>query len=138
MIKKFLVDTSIWVDLREDRIGFNNEPLGDYALKLFLTIMTEKNKIVITDHIQRELESNYGIPEIRGMFLPFQSIIEKVIVKDEQREEAKKIAEERNLPKGDALHAIIARDNNLIMVTRDKHFRELDDLSKHYKPEELI
>ena len=138
MTKKYLVDTSIWVDLREDRKGFNDEPLGDYAYKLFIKIMTDKHKIVITDHIQRELESNYGIPEIRGMFLPFQSIIEKVIVKDEQREEAMKIGEERNLPKGDALHAIIARDNNLIMVTRDKHFRDLDDISKHYKPEELI
>jgi len=126
-MRKYLIDTSIWVDLREDRKGFKNEPLGDYAFKLFTKIMLEKNKIVITDHIQRELESNYGIPEIRGMFLPFQSIIEKVIVKDEQREEAKKIGNERNLPKGDALHAIIARDNNLTMVTRDKHFRDLGE-----------
>jgi len=24
------------------------------------------------------------------------------------------------------------------MITRDNHFRILDDISKHYKPEELI
>ena len=138
MAKKYLIDTSIWVDLREDRKGFNNEPLGDYAFKLFVQIKVKENKIAITDHIQRELESNYGIPEIRGMFLPFQSIIEKFIVTDEQRKEAKKVGEERKVPKGDALHAIIARDNNFTLVTRDKHFRDLDDISKHYNPEELI
>ena len=52
--------------------------------------------------------------------------------------EAKKIAKERNLPSGDALHSIIARDNDLILVTRDNHFKELTDISKYYKPEEII
>ena len=52
-------------------------------------------------------------------------------------EEAKKIATERNIPVGDALHAIIARDNNLVLVTRDKHFENIEDISKHFKPEEL-
>jgi len=42
------------------------------------------------------------------------------------------------VPAGDALHAIVARDNDLILVTRDRHFRKLEDISKHYKPEELI
>ncbi len=72
------------------------------------------------------------------MILPFKKIIEKVFVTKEQRDEAKKIAEQRNLPPGDVLHAILARDNNFIMITRDKHFRELGDITKHYKPEDII
>ena len=51
---------------------------------------------------------------------------------------AKKIAKERDVPAGDALHAIIARDDDLILVTRDRHFRKLEDISKHHKPEEII
>ncbi|MBT3465132.1 PIN domain-containing protein [archaeon] len=138
MQKKYFIDTSIWIDLREDRKGFNSEPLGDYALKLFIKIMVEKNIIVISDHIQRELESNYGIPEIRGFFLPFKNFLEKIYVKDEQREEAKIIGKQKKVPKGDTLHAIIARDYNLTLITRDKHFKELDVISKHYKPENII
>lgn len=138
MAEKYYVDTLIWIDLLEDRKGFNSEPLGDYALKLFAMIKAKNHKLVLSDLLIRELESNYSVEEINGMVLPFKKIIEQIFVTKEQRDEAKKIAEERNLPLGDALHAIIARDNNFIMVTRDKHFRELGDITKHYKPEEII
>ena len=126
------------MDLLEDRKGYNNEPLGEYALKLFSLIKAKKNTLIITDLLIRELESNYSMEEINGMVLPFQKIIEKIFVTKEQRDEAKKLGQERNLPPGDALHAIIARNHKLIMITRDKHFRQLEDIAKHYKPEELI
>ena len=42
------------------------------------------------------------------------------------------------MPLGDVLHSLLARDNGLILVTRDNHFKELKDISKFYKPEELI
>ena len=138
MIEKYYIDTSIWIDLLEDRKGYNHEPLGDYALKLFAMIKAKKHKLVISDLLIKELEVNYSIEEINGMVLPFQKIIEKVLVTTEQRDNAKKIAGERNLPPGDALHAIIARDNQYILVTRDKHFKELGDITKSYKPEEII
>lgn len=138
MTEKYYVDTSIWMDLVEDRRGYNNEPLGDYALKLFAMIKAKKHNLVISNLLIRELESNYSVEQINGMVLPFQKIMEKVFVTKEQRNEAKKIAEERNLPPGDVLHAIVARDNKYIMVTRDKHFKDLGDITKHYKPEEII
>ena len=138
MNQKYYIDTSIWMDLYEDRKGFNNEPLGDYALKLFSSIRTKKSKLIITDILIRELEMNYSVEEINGMMKPFENIIEKIIATREQRDEAKKIAEERNIPPGDVLHAIITRDNELILITRDKHFRQLEDISKHHKPEDII
>ena len=138
MTEKYLIDTSIWVDLYEDRKGYNGEPLGDFALKLLSLIKAKEYKIVITDFLIRELEMNYSMGEIRGMMKLFEKILEKVAATTEQREEAKRIAEERNLPKGDALYAIIARDNNLILVTRDRHFKQLNDISEHHKPEDII
>ena len=138
MAEEYIIDTSIWVDLYEDRKGYNNEPLGDYACKLLVKIKAKEIVIVMTDFLIKELETIYSIAEINGMFKPFEKIIKKIIATEKQREEAKKISKERNLPAGDALHAIISRDNNLILVTRDRHFRKLEDISKHYKPEELI
>ena len=138
MAEKYYIDTSIWMDLYEDRKGYNNEPLGEYALKLFSLIRAKNKTLIITDLLVRELEMNYSIAEINGMMKPFEEITEKIIATKEQREEAKKIAKERNVPPGDVLHAIIARDSKLILITRDNDFRKLDDISKHHKPEELI
>ncbi len=138
MREEYIIDTSIWVDIYEDRKGYNNEPLGDYAFKLLVKIKAKEMAIVLTDFLIKELETLYSVAEINGMFKPFENIIKKIIATEKQREEAKKIAKERDVPAGDALHAIIARDNGLILVTRDRHFRKLEDMSKHYKPEELI
>ena len=138
MEEEYIIDTSIWVDLYEDRKDYNNEPLGNYAFKLLVKIKAKESTIVLTDFLIKELETLYSVAEINGMFKPFEKIIKKIIATEKQWEEAKKIAKERDVPAGDALHVIIARDNNFILVTRDRHFRELEDISKHYKPEELI
>ncbi|MEK6953347.1 MAG: PIN domain-containing protein [Nanoarchaeota archaeon] len=138
MIEKYYVDTSIWIDLYEDRKGYNQEPLGDFALKLFALIRAKRNKLIITDILIKELEMNYSLEEINGMIKPFEGIIEKVIATKNQREEARKISKDRNIPPGDVLHAIIARDHKLILITRDNHFKQLRDISEHYKPEEII
>ena len=138
MAEEYIIDTSIWVDLYEDRKDYNNEPLGDYAFKLLVKIKAKGSFIVLTDFLIKELETLYSVAEINGMFKPFEKIIKKIIATEKQREESKKIAKERDVPAGDALHAIVARDNDLILVTRDRHFRKMEDISKHYKPEELI
>ncbi len=137
MPQKYYVDTSIWIDLYEDRKGYNLEPLGDFALKLFYLIRIKNNILIITDLLIEELEIYYSMEEIRGMIKPFEDILEKILVTKEQRNEAKRIAQKRNLPPGDVLHAIVARDYKLVLITRDKHFKQLADISKHYKPEEI-
>ncbi len=138
MTNKYYIDTSIWIDVYENRFGFNKESLGRYALKLFHYILTENHKLVISDVLIKELERYYSIAEINGMIKIYENLIEKIIATEKQRNEAKRIGYEKNLPPDDVLHSIIARDNNLILVTRDKHFKELEFISKCYKPEELI
>ena len=135
---RYLIDTSIWIDLYENRKGFNNEPLGDYARKLFTKILKEQDQIIKTELLIRELESNYSVEQINGMFSPFERIAKRVHITKEQEKESEKIAMLRKVPKGDALHAILAHDHKLILVTRDNHFKELKDISKYYKPEDLI
>ena len=65
-------------------------------------------------------------------------MIEDVEVKENQLKEARKINRERNIPFKDALHAILARDNCAILVTRDHHFEELQDIAVCKKPEEIL
>ncbi len=135
---RYYIDTAIWIDFYEDRKGYNEEPLGDYAWRLLALIKSKRYKLIITDLLMKELELNYSPEEIKGMMKLFEDIIEKIISTEDQRDEAKKIAEKRDVPSGDALHAILARDNKLILISRDNHFRKLLDISKYYKPEELI
>ena len=126
------------MDFYEDRRGYNHEPLGDYAWKLLALIKAKRFKLVVSDLLMKELEIHYSVEKIRGMMALFSDVIEKVISTEKERKEAIKIAKEKQLPFGDALHAIIARDNNLVLVTRDRHFRALEEICKHYRPEELI
>ena len=138
MALKFYLDTSIWMDLYEDRKGYSGECLGDFAWKLVSLIKAQRNKLVISDLLIRELESNYSIPEINGMIKLFENILEKIITNKKQRDEAANIAKERKLPPGDALHAILCRDYGLILITRDNDFRKLVDICPYHKPEEII
>ncbi len=139
MIKeRYYADTSIWIDIYEDRKGYNDEPLGNYALKLLMFLLSKNKTIVISDILISEFEEFYSMDEIKGMIKPFEKVIEKVISSESQVAEARKISQERLIPFGDTLHAILSRDLKLILIARDNHFRKLKDISKYYKPEDII
>ena len=55
-----------------------------------------------------------------------------------QLEEARKLARQRNVPNKDVLHAILARDNDLQLVSRDHHFEKLKDVADVKLPEDFI
>jgi len=56
----------------------------------------------------------------------------------EQRENARLISRNRNLPNRDVLHSILSRDNSLQFITRDKHFDRLKYITISKKPEDFI
>ena len=68
----------------------------------------------------------------------FKGIIRRIGFTGRQFKEAKELAHRRKVPWGDALHAIIARDNDAVLVTRDHHFERLSDISIPQKPEDII
>ncbi len=138
MENTYYVDAAIWIDLFEDRKGYNNEPLGEFAL-IFLSLVKIRNeKVVVTDFLVEELRRGYTLQELEKHFAPFKDLIIKTIAKKEEYEEAAKISKERNVPRGDALHAIISRNLCLILIARDRHFNQLKDIAEHYKPEDII
>ncbi len=64
--------------------------------------------------------------------------LEKTFRTLSQAEEADRLAQEQKIPYGDALHAILARELEAVLVTRDKHFKRLTNISKPFKPETLL
>lgn len=134
---RFYLDTSIWMDYFEGRKGKYLD-YGESAFKLLIKALAEGIKIVVSDAILHELERFYSFKQISDFVLPFQDIMLQSIATEVQKKEAEKLAFERRLPRDDALHAIIARDNNAVLVSRDRHFELLTDICKLKTPEDII
>lgn len=134
---RYYLDTATWMDFYEDRKD-PRKNIGEIAFKLLCQLLATKSKIVVSSFCQRELEVYYSLDEIRGMTLLFEKFMIKAEISEEQLIEAKKISQERNIPKGDCIHAIIARDNNAILISRDNHFQKLKDICEVAKPEDII
>ena len=132
--KRYYLDTSIWLDFFEKR-GNN----GKLAYNLLNFIINKNYKIIFSEAIKDEL-LEYGmlIESIRSFLYIFKRNILCLYVNKKQFGKAKDLSNKRNIPVLDALHAIIARDNSAIMITRDRHFDKLLDIVKYKKPEEII
>lgn len=137
MEEKYCIDTAIWIDFIENRKDpFTN--LGECAFKLLSYLLTTKGKIIVSEVLFWELTQHSAIEKIGGLFMLFSKNLEKARVSEKQPEEAEFLAKTRNVPRGDALQAVIARDNNAIMISRDNHFQQLTDICTTIKPEELV
>lgn len=136
---KYYIDTSIWRDYYEDRKD-KLRPLGEFAFKFFKYIKENKDKIVCSDLIIKELSIKYNEKDIKKIFeiIEDKNLLLKIEYSDKQVKEAIILAKKLSIPKGDALHAVLARDNNAIMVTRDEHFNELTKIVTVKKPEDII
>ena len=137
MASKYYVDTAIWRDLHENRKD-RNKQLGELAFGLFKKIRINKEKILYSDFVVEELSHAYDEQTISKLFKNMSELLEKVEIDEEQLKEAVYLSKKVNIPLGDAVHGILARDNNAIMVTRDRHFRKLKDKITVKKPEDLL
>lgn len=137
-MQKYYLDACIWIDYFENRKD-RFRPLGDWALDLIKKIIEENALILYSELVEEELSTRYSQRDIKAILgiTPFENRI-KVKISDFQIRESIHTSKKLNIPRKDALHAIIARDNNAILVTRDKHFQELQEKITIRKPEELI
>ncbi len=138
MAEKYYFDTCIWVDYLENRTD-RFRPLGDWALMLINKIIKNNWKIVYSDLTVKELSRMYGSCQIKDMFelIPSTLLIKSETLKS-QIHYANRLSLNAGIPRDDALHAIIAMQNNAVLVTRDSHFNELQISLEIRKPEELI
>jgi len=136
--KVYYFDTAIWIDIFENR-DEPNLPKGRWANELLNKIVKEDNKIIYSDNSLIELKLiGYPIFDIKNIFKPFKPIL--IFVESTKKEigKAKDLSLKRNIPKRDALHALIARDNRAILVTLDEHYKKLKDIIETKRPQDLI
>lgn len=134
---RYYIDTCIWRDYlenREDRF----RPLGQWALSLFQLIEENDEKLLYSDIVLDELRKRFSNTQINELFRSFETSVEKVNVTQEQTREASLLNQIRKIGFADALHAVLARDNDAILITRDEHFCDLADIASIKKPEDLL
>ncbi|MBD3304397.1 PIN domain-containing protein [Candidatus Woesearchaeota archaeon] len=132
---KYYLDTAIWIDMHENRSD-KFRPLGEWAFVLLRKIRKEKHTVVYSDILIDELLRKYT--DTDDIFRIASESMEKTSTKKEQAKEAARLCKHLKIPFADCLHAILARDSGAVMVTRDRHFEQLQFIVKSRKPEELI
>lgn len=135
MSKRFYVDTCIWRDLLEDRSD-GLRPLGEFAFQFLINCRKHSCKVLCSEFVIKELEKEFTRAEIDTLFEPFLDLIIFVSFNRKQLDESFSI--KTSAHQADILHAIIARDNECVLITRDKHFSFLSDLVKVLSPEEVV
>ena len=141
VVDRLYFDTHIWVDYwLNRRSGLN--PIGEFASRLISETLAGKYTILISEVVCNELGSlRLSEPIVlKQVFAPLiaanKLLHVSVILK--QKQEGRRISFKRNIPYADALHAILSRDNEAILVSRDTHHALTEDIVHSAKPEDLI
>ncbi len=136
-MQKFYLDTAIWRDYFEDRKDALR-PLGEFAFQ-FLKNCEKKNcSVFYSEVVVYELKRDYSDEMIKQVFSSFEHFLGIVPISNEQYLESKKLAKVKTESHAaDILHAIIARDNKAVLITRDFHFETLRDIVEIKAPEEV-
>lgn len=134
---RYYLDTSIYRDYFENRSD-RFRPLGEWALALLKKIVAEEHELIISHLVIDELRKDYSTEKVKDLFKWLESFLVWVEATPNQMHESARICKQCKVPFGDALHAVLARDNEAIMVTRDHHFEELQEVVMSCKPEDLI
>ena len=132
---RLYLDTSIWLDHFENR-----EKNGKHATRLLEMVIKKKVVVCYSDIVIRELRCN-GYT-VRDILILWKSLkpehLRRVHIHKEEIQQAKNLALQQNVPLGDAFHAILARNNDAILISRDKDFEKLKDIIHTKRPEDYL
>ena len=134
-MEQFYFDTSIWIDIFDQR-GEN----GEYAAALVEKILANDWMILYSDMVTIELKqiglSDHELLRIFGIAKPDH--LRRVHMANAHMTQSKKIAKPLRIPWGDALHAMLAREHGAQLVSRDHDFEKLKHITTAKKPEDLL
>ncbi len=134
---RYYLDTSIWLDLFENR-NEPNLPKGIFAKKFMELMITAEEELIYSDIVDIELKrQGYSQDELYYLMSDFEKILIRIEATKKQASRARELSNRRSIPFLDALHAVLAKDNKAVIITRDKHFQILSDLAESRKPEEI-
>jgi len=120
---RYYIDTCVWIDFIEGH---------EYAEEIFFKAIHDEDTILVSDLMSKEFlrYKEYSGIHLLITLLESKKLIEHVNTHAFQDQEAITLSDKKNVPKPDALHAILARDNNAILITKDKHFKSLIDICR--------
>lgn len=138
-MRKFYVDTSVWLDLAFDRKD-NVRPLGELAFQFFKKCMRNGWKILYSELVLDELSKKMDLEEIPERcfgIISKKEVLMEVKFSLKQAKEAREISKKKGVPFADAMHAVVARDNKAMFISRDFHFQELSGIVTCLLPEDV-
>jgi len=111
---RYYVDTCLWIDFIEGRTDDD----------IFTKIIENEDTVIYSYPLEKELLKYLKLIQLRMLYtlLSSKRLLYPVTVTDIEKLEAHELSNSRNLPFADTLHAILARDNQATLLTRDKHF----------------
>ena len=113
-------------------------PLGEFAFSFLKNCGKNGCTVFYSDLVVQELKEDYSDEQIRELFSPFRVFLVEVVISNEQILEARKISSSvKGTHVKDVIHAVLARDNCAVMITRDRHFDVLTGLVEVSKPEDI-
>src|SRR3990172_10945692 len=112
---RYYIDTRIFRDYFEGRN--EKRPLGEFALQ-FLNGLKETDTVYYSRAVVEELISKSLNPQKIMNIVQEKGILKEAKITPQNINEAIFLARQRGIPKGDAMHAILARENDAIVVTR--------------------
>lgn len=136
---RYYVDTCIWRDLAENR-NDHHQNLGQSA-SFFLTQVIENNDLILWSiAVEREISHSPQKERILDLMISLhkKKRLDTVEPTAEQWAEAAHVSLQRKIPYLDAFHAILARDNDAVLITRNSHFANVRDLVLSRKPEDIL
>ena len=135
----FYFDTCIWRDYHEDRVD-NLRPLGEWAFQLLRKVKEEGHMIYYSDLVYEELLKDYDFETINSLLqvVKENGLLSEIRIGRTDLFKAKNLQKKFGIHFSDALHAVLAKKKDAILVTRDKHFLKASQFIPVKKPEELI
>ncbi len=134
----YYVDSCVWIDFLENRKS-GLIPIGEFAFVFFKKCKQTKSKIYFSNLVFKEISKYLSKEKINFFLNDFSEIIVFVEYSKEQISLAKKLSNElESIHFSDALHAVIAKENDCVLITRDNHFDELSFFVEVCLPEEVL
>lgn len=132
---RYYLDTCILFDIAED-----SRSSSALALAAVERLLRDGHAIVISDYHAIEwkhLGHSLSLLRTTEDTLGASGCIH-VHLDKHQAMRARTLARSRSIPYGDAVHAILARDCDATIVTRDAHFRQILDVVLSVSPNDLL
>lgn len=112
--------------------------MGEFAFQFLKSCEKKGCTVFYSEAVVHELKRDYSDEKIKQVFSSFEHFLEIVPISNEQYLESKKLAKVKTEShESDILHAILARDSQAMIITRDFHFESLRDIVEIKAPEEV-